>query len=128
MPGMRLVLVALAVATSGCITIHTIDLASGRPSLGSNCNVPMNKGGQVPEGWAEIGRVQIEGATSWSEDEFAAEFRSQACQMGADYVVVNGDNWFIEVSKLNSAPPAEPNSNRPSGVISRNGSPCGASP
>jgi hypothetical protein len=93
---MRLVLLCAVLALSGCITIHTIDLGARRSSLGSKCNVPMNKGGAVPSGWLEIGRVQIEGASDWSEAQFADEFRNQACEMGAQYVVVQGDNAFME--------------------------------
>jgi len=93
---MRLVSICFAVALSGCITIHTIDLGAGRSALGSACNVPMNRGGEVPSGWAEIGRVQIDGASDWAEPQFAEEFRSQACEMGAEYVVVTGTNEFME--------------------------------
>lgn len=85
---------------TGCISIHTIDLGAHRASLGDNCNVPMNKGGQVPSGWAEIGRVQIENAGRWTEAEFAEEFRNQACDMGAEYVVVTGDNDYVEAKFL----------------------------
>ncbi len=97
---MRLLVLCVAFAVSGCISIHTIDLGAQRASLGPNCNVPMNRGGQVPSGWAEIGRVQIEGATDWTEDQFADEFRQAACDMGAEYVVVNGGNEFIEAKFL----------------------------
>ena len=100
MPGMRVALVCSAMALTGCITIHTIDLGAHRASLGSSCNVPMNKGGQVPSGWAEIGRVQIENASSWSEAQFADEFRNQACDMGAEYVVVTGDGDYVEARFL----------------------------
>ncbi len=97
MMGMRLLLLAVLAVSSGCITVHTIDLGASRTSLGESCEVPMNRGGQVPnEGWSEIGRVQIDGANDWSDEHFAAEIRSAACEMGAQYVVVNGDPNFME--------------------------------
>ena len=97
---MRVALLCGAMALTGCISIHTIDLGAHRASLGENCNVPINKGGQIPAGWAEIGRVQIENAGQWTEAEFAEEFRNQACDMGAEYVVVNGDNDYVEAKFL----------------------------
>lgn len=96
MRGMRSVLAGVVLALTGCVTIHTIDLGAGRSPAGANCEVPMNKGGTVPDGWVEIGRVQVDGATKWSEAQFADEFRTQACDMGAEYVVVRGDGEFVE--------------------------------
>lgn len=100
---MRLLVLCVAFAFSGCVTIHTIDLGAQRASLGPNCNVPMNRGGQVPSGWSEIGRVQIDGASDWTEEQFADEFRQAACDMGAEYVVVTGGNQFIEAKFLMQA-------------------------
>ena len=92
---MRSFCFALSLALCGCRTIHTIDLGAGRTALGAECNVPMNRGGEVPSGWAEIGWVQIDGASDWTEAQFAEEFREQACEMGAEYVVVSGTNEFM---------------------------------
>ncbi len=100
-------LAGLAFISTGCISIHTIDFGAGRSSLGANCNVPMNRGGQIPSGWQEIGRVQIDGATDWTEAQFAAEIRQQACDMGAEYVVVNGDPSYTEAKFLSQTQQAQ---------------------
>ncbi|MBL9038709.1 MAG: hypothetical protein JNG84_09365 [Archangium sp.] len=95
---MRLAWVAL-LAASSCVSIHTVDLGGGRQALSPSCQIPLNRGGPVPEGWKAIGRVEIEGGSDWTDERLGEEIRQQACELGAEYVVLTGtpDYWVAEL-------------------------------
>ncbi len=93
---LRLLMLGLCFAlSSSCVMIHTVDFVSRRSSLGARCEVPMNRGGDVPAGWQEIGFVTIQWADDWTEQQLADELRAQACEMGAEYVIVSGRGQFV---------------------------------
>lgn len=94
---MRFAFLLLALAGSGCTTLKTSD--SGRrdqlASRPSDCEVRFYRLGPPQQSYEEIGSALVEGTIFVGPAHAEETLKEQACQTGADAVVITSETYGI---------------------------------